>query len=121
MILVREESQLTREQLVLRIGAACMNVGSMLIVVFRILHGDLPADKGGTASLSYVASYPIYLWFTSAMCSVSSVFTGGLVVLSDSLMNRGAWAVGRLGMASVLVGAIVHITECSIDGYALTT
>jgi integrase len=48
------------------------------------------------------------------MCSVSSSSEVG-VALSDVLMNRRAWAVGRLGMASVLVGAIVHITEFSID------
>jgi hypothetical protein len=121
VIVMREESQLTREQLVLRIGAVCVVVGSVLIIVFRILHGDLPADKGGAASLSYVASYPLYPFAHLGDVLGFLVFTGGLVALSDSLTHPGAWAIGRLGMASVLVGAIVHITEFSIDGYALTT
>jgi hypothetical protein len=116
-----EESQRTRDQLVLRIGAVCLIVGSILIVVFRLLHGDLPADQGGAASLSYVASYPLYPLAHLGDVLGFLVFTGGLVALSDALMHRGAWAVGRLGMASVLVGAIVHITEFSIDGYALTS
>jgi len=96
-------------------------VGSVLIIVFRILHGDLSADKGGAASLSYVASYPIYPLVHLGDSIGFLVFAGGLVALSDSLTHRVAWAVGRLGVASVLVGAIVHITEFSIDGYALTT
>jgi hypothetical protein len=121
MILMREESQITREQLVLRVGAVCVVVGSVLIMVFRTLHGDLPADKGGAAALSYVASYPMYPFAHLGDVLGFLVFTGGLVALSDSLTHPGAWVVGRLGMASVLVGATVHITEFSIDGYALTT
>jgi hypothetical protein len=118
---MREESQLTREQLVLRIGAVCLIGGSVLISIFRILHGDLPADKGGAASLSYVASYPIYPLVHLGDVLGFLVFASGLFVLSDSLTHRLAWAVGRLGVVSVLVGAIVHITEFSLDGYALTT
>jgi hypothetical protein len=49
------------------------------------------------------------------------VWSGGLVAFSASLTDRSAWALGRLGAASVLVGAAVHITEFSIDGYALPT
>ncbi len=116
-----EESQLTREQVLLRIGALCLVVGSVLVSVFRLLHGDLPADQGGAASLSYVASYPIYRLVHLGDVLGFLVFASGLFVLSDSLTHRVAWAVGRLGAASVLVGAIVHITEFAMDGYALTT
>jgi hypothetical protein len=49
------------------------------------------------------------------------VWTGGLVALAASLTDRTAWTLGRLGAASVLLGAAVHITEFSVDGYALPT
>jgi hypothetical protein len=117
---MREESQLTRVHILLRIGAGCLVVGSILVSVFRIHHGDLPADQGGAASLSYVASYPIYPLVHLGDALGFLVFASGLVLLSDALTNRVAWVVGRLGAASVLVGTIVHITEFSIDGYALT-
>jgi hypothetical protein len=96
-------------------------VGSILIMVFRLLHGDLPAEQGGAASLSYVASYPMYPLAHLGDVFGFLVFAAGLVALSDALTQQGAWAVGRLGMVSVLVGAIVHITEFSIDGYAMTS
>jgi len=118
---MREERQLPREQVVLRIGAVCLVVGSVLVVIFRTLHGDLPADKGGAASLSFVASYPIYRPVHLGDVLGFLVFASGLFLLSDSLTHRVAWAIGRLGAASVLVGVAVHFTEFSIDGYALTT
>src|SRR5206468_5974377 len=49
------------------------------------------------------------------------IWTSGLVALSASLTDRTAWAIGRSGAVSVLLGAAVHITEFSIDGYALPT
>ncbi len=115
---MREERQLTREQVLLRIGAVCLVVGSVLVVVFRTLHGDLPTDTG-EAALSYVASYPIYPLVHLVDVLGFLVFAGGLVALSGSLTHRVAWAIGRLGVASVLVGAAVHIVDFSIDGFGL--
>ena len=115
---MREESQLTREQVLLRIGAACVVVGSILVVVFRTLHGDLPTDTG-EAALSYVAAHPIYPLVHLGDVLGFLVFAGGLVALSGSLTHPVAWAVGRLGAASVLVGTAVHVVDFSIDGFAL--
>jgi hypothetical protein len=115
---MREASQLTREQIVLRIGAVCVVVGSMLVVVFRTLHGDLPTDTGA-AALSYVASYPIYPLVHLVDVFGFLIFAGGLVALSGSLMHPSAWAIGLLAMTSVLVGAAVHIVDFSIDGFGV--
>lgn len=40
---------------------------------------------------------------------------------SGSLERPAARAIGWLGAANALVGAAVHITEFSVDGYALPT
>jgi hypothetical protein len=111
---------MAREQISLRIGAVCVVVGSVIVLACRAAHGDLPTDAG-EAALSYVASYPIYALVHLGDVLGVLVWAGGLVALSGSLTHRVAWAVGRLGAASVLVGAAVHITEFSIDGYALPT
>lgn len=116
-----EEWLRARAQHVLRLGAGCLILGSLLIIVFRLLHGDLPADQGGGAALRYVASYPLYPLAHLGDILGFLVFTAGLVALSDALTHPGAWAVGRLGMVSGLVSAIVHITEFSIDGYTMTS
>ena len=111
---------MARQQILLRIGAVCVVVGSVIVLAFRIAHGDLPTDTG-EAALSYVASYPIYALVHLGDVLGVLVWAGGLVALSGALTHRVAWAVGRLGAASVLVGAAVHIAEFSIDGYALPT
>ena len=111
---------MTREQISLRIGAVCVVVGSVIVLAFRTAHGDLPTDTG-EAALGYVASYPIYALVHLGDLLGVLLWAGGLVALSGSLTHRVAWAVGRLGAASALVGAGIHIAEFSIDGYALPT
>jgi hypothetical protein len=112
---------MTREQCCLRLGAVCLIFSSVCVFVFRVfLHGDLPTDTGEEA-LSFVAARPLYPLVHYADWLGVLVWTGGLVAFSASLSDRTAWALGRLGAASVLVGAAVQITEFSIDGYALPT
>jgi hypothetical protein len=118
---VRGGGHVTREQVSLRIGAVCVIVGSVLVLVVRtVLHGDLPTDSG-RAALAFVASRPIYPLVHLGDWLGVLIWACGLVALSGSLTHPGAWAIGRLGAASVLVGAAVHIAEFSIDGYALPT
>jgi hypothetical protein len=109
-----------REQRLLRMGAVCLMLGSMGVLVFRLAHGDLPTDTG-EAALSYVASHPLYPVVHLGDWLSVLVWAGGLVALSGALTHPQARAIGRLGAASVLVGAAVHIAEFSIDGYALPT
>jgi hypothetical protein len=111
---------MARQQILLRIGAVCVVVGSVTVLACRRAHGDLPTDTG-EAALSYVASYPIYALVHLGDVLGVLVWAGGLVALSGALTHRVASAVGRLGAVSVLVGAAVHIAEFSIDGYALPT
>ena len=104
----------------LKLGALLLVVGSVGVFGFRIAHGDLPTDTG-EAALSYVAAYPIYPFVHLGDWLSVLVWTGGLIALSASLTRPEAVLLGRLGAASVLIGAAVHITEFSIDGYALST
>ena len=118
---MRKQSQLTRDQIPLRIGAVCVIVGSVIVLVVRtVLYGDLPTATG-EAALGYVASYPIYPLAHLGDVLGVLLWAGGPVALSGSLRHRVAWAIGRLAAASVLVGAALHIAEFSIDGYALSS
>jgi hypothetical protein len=96
----------------------CLILGSAAVLGFRLAHGDLPTDTGEEA-LSFVAARPLYPVVHFGDWLGVLVWTGGLVALAASLTDRTAWALGRLGTASVLLGAAVHITEFSVDGYAL--
>lgn len=116
-----DSSTSTRVRLLLRIAAVCLVVGSVMVLLFRTLHGDLPAEEGGAASLRFVSGYPIYRPVHLGDVLGFLVYAGGLIVFSETLRNDTAWAVGRLGMASVLIGVAVHVTEFSSDGYTLAT
>ena len=111
---------MTREQYLLRMGAACLILGSVSVLGFRLAHGDLPTDTG-EAALSFVAAHPLYPLLHLGDWLGVLVWAVGLVALSGSLIRPSAWALGRLGAASVLIGAAVHIAEFSVDGYALPT
>jgi hypothetical protein len=99
-------------------AAVCLIVGSMCVLGFRQAHGDLPTDTGEQA-LSFVAANPLYPLVHFGDFMGVLVWTGGLVVFACSFEDCTACALGRLGAASVLLGAAVHITEFSVDGYAL--
>ena len=111
---------MTRERHLLRMGAVCLVLGSVCVLGFRLAHGDLPTDTG-EAALRFVASHPFYPLVHLGDSLGVLVWAGGLVALCGSLTQPVGRALGRLGAASVLIGAAVHITEFSIDGYALPT
>lgn len=106
------------KRVLLRLGAACLAFGSICVLGFRLAHGDLPTDTGEDA-LRFVAASRFYPLIHLGDSIGVLVWTGGLVALAGALTDRTAWALGRLGAASVLLGAAVHITEFSVDGYAL--
>jgi hypothetical protein len=108
----------THDQGVLRTSAVCLIAGSTAVIAFRIAHGDLPTDTGRVA-LSYVVSRPIYpiVHFGDVLGFLA--WTVGLAALSDSLRDRVASTLGRAGLVSAAVGLAVHVTEFTIDGFAL--
>lgn len=112
---------MTRERLGLRIGAVCLLLSSIVVLYVRaVAHGDLPTDTG-EAALAFVAARPTYPLVHLGDSLGVLVWALGLVALAGALTHHAAWALGRLGAASVLVGAAVHIGEFSVDGYALPT
>lgn len=109
---------MTREQLFLRIGAACLIVGSIAVFVFRAAHGDLPTRTAEVA-LTYVAAHPDYRGVHLGANFGVLLWVGGLIVLASSFTRRVPWALGRLAAASALVGAAIYIVDFSIDGFGL--
>jgi hypothetical protein len=112
-----EENQQTHNQILRRIAALCLIVGSAAILIFRGLHGDLPAGDAH-AAMQFIGSHPFYAGVHLGDVLGVILSAVGFVAFASTLTNRIAVMVSRLGIAVVLVGAAVHILEFSIDGHA---
>lgn len=119
---MREEARLTREQAFLRIGAVCAILGTVLSVAAGTGFGNLTNELATEPVLSYVASRPSWYWPAVHLGFIigALLWVGALTVLSGSLVQGVGWALGKWGVASVIVGATIHIVDSSINGFGLT-
>jgi hypothetical protein len=101
----------------LKLGAVCAVLGGLAIAGFRLLHGDLPAADA-PAALAFITRHPFYAGIHIGTILGVLVWAGGIVALSATLTGGQAGILGRVGTASVLVGAAVFIVDFSIDGVA---
>jgi len=113
----QEEQQLGVDPAALRLGAVCVILGGIAVFGFRLAHGDLPAARP-EAALRFITNHPAYAGVHLGAIGGVLVWGGGLVTLSGTLRHRFARVLGRLGAASVLVGAAMFIVDFSIDGVA---
>jgi hypothetical protein len=101
----------------LKLGAVCAVLGGLAIAGFRLLHGDLPAGDA-PAALALITRHPFYAGVHVGTILGVLVWAGGIVALSGTITSGLAGVLGRVGTASVLVGAGVFIVDFSIDGVA---
>jgi hypothetical protein len=101
----------------LKLGASCAIVGGLAIAGFRLAHGDLPAADA-PAALGFITRHPFYAGIHIGAIVGVLAWAGAIIVLSGTLTNGLGRVLGRLGAASVLVGAAVFIVDFSIDGVA---
>lgn len=107
-----------RTAVAIRIGGVCTIVGATVFGALRILHGDTPGPDA-SASLRFVAARPIYACVHIGAVFAALLTLGGLITLAGSLSRPGAWALGRLGMGSAVVGMTIFSVESTSEGLAL--
>jgi hypothetical protein len=110
-----EDQELRVAPAALRLGAVCVMVGSVAVFGFRLAHGDLPAAVP-QAALRFIAARPAYAGVHLGTIVGVLVWGAGLITLWGTLGHPLARVLGRLGAASVLVGAAIFIVDFSIDG-----
>jgi hypothetical protein len=119
---VRKKTQLTREQMFLRIGAMCAILGAVVSVAAGIGFGNITNELGTEAVLRYLASCPAWYWPTVHLGFIlgALLWVAALAALASSLTRGAGWALSQWGAASVIVGATIHVVDSSINGFALT-
>lgn len=101
----------------IRYGGICAIIGSVFVFGFRLAHGDPPAAEP-EGYLNYIADHPIYESVHLGTIVGVLVWVAAFVILARTLTHPLADLLGRLGMASALIGAAVFITDFTIDGVA---
>ena len=116
-----KEGKLTREQVLLRIGAVCAVLGAVVSVAAGIGFGNLTNDSVIEAVLSDLSARPRWYWPAVHMGFMlgAVLWVGAFTSLAASLDRSESWALGKLGVVSIVLGAALHITDSSINGFGL--
>ena len=106
------------ERTLLRLGGVCAVLGTAANFVATVGHGDLP-ETGTRAALGFVAERDT--WSLVHLTSIFAVLLWlvAFAALSGSMPRGAPRLLARFGLASISVGAAVHVVFFSIDGYAL--
>jgi hypothetical protein len=117
-----DRAQQKREQTLLRIGAVCAILGAVVSVAAGIGFGNLTNESSTEVVLRYVSSYPYWYWPSVHLGFIlgALLWVGALTAVASSFTNVTGWALGRLGAASVILGATIHIVDSSLNGFGVT-
>ncbi|HEY2974666.1 MAG TPA: hypothetical protein VGJ48_19285 [Pyrinomonadaceae bacterium] len=112
----------TREKTLLRTGAVCAILGSIISVAAGMGFGNLTNEAGTETVLRTIASRPSWYWPTVHLCFIIGAFlwVWAFNALANSLTSGISWTLGRLGAVTIMVGAAIHIVDSSISGFGLT-
>ena len=99
-------------------SGVCLIVGAAVFATVRLLHGDTPAAHA-EAALNFVASRPAYAAVHLSAVLAAFVALSGLIPFAHSLTSTSAWLLGRLGVASFMMGLAVFAVESTSEGLAL--
>ena len=114
------ERHRAREAILLRIGG----VGAVLGTIFQVVAGtsqSMLLGGGAEVTLGSLAGQPDWLWPAAYLGFVfgALLWVGALVALASTLIEGAAWALGRLAVASVIVGVSLHAVDGALNGVGL--
>ncbi|MGH2616710.1 MAG: hypothetical protein ACRDJC_15865 [Thermomicrobiales bacterium] len=111
-----EAASLARRSALLRLGGALLLTGTVAWLVLSGLHGDLP--RTGQEVVEQIQGT---LWRTVHMFTIVAIFivAAGLALISATLIDPKAFALGRAGTMIMVPAAAVLGVDFAIDGFAL--
>jgi hypothetical protein len=120
VISVSELQQRAGERLLLQIGAVAAITGTILQVAAGTSQ-SAQLGAGADLALASLATLPDWAWtFTYFGFIFGAVlWVGALVALASTLTEGAAWALGRLAVATAIIGATLHAVDGSLNAGAL--
>ncbi len=117
-----KEAQLSRIQILLRIGSVGAILGAVVSVAAGMGFGNLTNEVGAEQVLRSIAARPSQYWATVHLAFIigALLWVAAFIALASSFEHRVSWALGWLGAAAVIVGATIHVVDSSISGVGLT-
>jgi hypothetical protein len=109
------------EKFFLYIGATCAIAGVALMVLAGVAYIKLPAQSTVGPILHFLTSHPAWYWpLVQLGFSIGTLlWLASLSALTYSLRSLSGWIVGRIGTASIVLGATIHLIQAGISGYGL--
>ncbi len=109
------------ERLLLQVGAVAAILGTVLQVAAGTSQSTL---LGSTeVSLEALAGQSDWFWPTAYLGFIfgALLWVGALVALASSLPHGAAWALGRLAVATAIVGATLHTVDGALNAGGLAS
>jgi hypothetical protein len=100
-----------------RVGSGCAVVGALTFAVFRLNHGDLPADDPRGA-LMFITKHPFYTGVHLGAIVGAALLVGAVVAFAYAYPDGPAQVLSKLAAASAVAGLGVFGFEHSADGVA---
>jgi hypothetical protein len=104
----------------MRASGVCFILGTLLLAICLIVHGDLPADVSMEAALGYIVTTPSWFALHLGMMTADLLWIAGFVGVAVSLRERDprASAIAPWLLAGVLIGGLFSLFDYAVDGYA---
>jgi hypothetical protein len=112
---------LTDTHVTRRIGAVCAIVGSVVSVAAGTGFGNRTTTWDTERLLRYLASLPSWRWPLVYLGFIlgAILWVGAFVVIADTLPGGTSRMLGRFAVASVIIGATIHVIDASVNGVGL--
>ena len=112
-----------RRESLLRMGGVAAIVGSVVFMAAGIAFGNLTHSSEPETVLRVIASRGRMFW---PLVQVGFAFGAllwviALTALTRTLTDGPSWALSRVGVSAVFLGATIYIIDSSISAYALGT
>lgn len=107
----------------LRVGSLCAVTGTVVYVVFGVLHGTLTGRNGVEVVFRHVLERPYWSAIHLAAMFGISLWLGAIVALargtSDNDDSKASSMIGNLAVVFMTIGTAVAFLHFAIDGYVL--